>query len=252
MIGRSDAMVVAGCIVMMMLVAVALDVHIDSDVLFPADRPVQDDTPATSQAWRAPDEPARQLEESGGTSDADLAFIIRAINDSLQRNDLTVARVLLNEVLTVRKDLPQALALQKELSAREATAAAAASADGKVPAVAESLLDDAPASHSPASASASANVNPTPEPHSQLVRSQSHHLVHHRSTEDDWLASVDRTQPKTHHAGQGARTHTTAHVSNGRPKTRAEVINELKSARAHGSMPRFGNFDPYGSRHSAH
>jgi hypothetical protein len=245
-------MAVAGCIVMMMLVAVALDLPIDSDMPFPAERPVQDETPANNQAWRTPDEPVRQLEKSDGTSDADLAFIIQAINDSLQRNDLTVARVLLNEVLAVRRDLPQALALQKELSAREGMAAAAASADGKVPAVTESLHGDVPASRSPASASASANVNPTSEPHPQLVRSQSHHSVHYRSTEDDRLASVDRTQPKTHHAGQGARTHTTAHVSNGRPKTRAEVINELKSARAHGSMPRFGNFDPYGSRHSAH
>lgn len=52
------------------------------------------------------------------------------------------------------------------------------------------------------------------------------------------LAGAQSAQPQ-----QGTSTQT---ASNQGPKTRAEVRAELARARADGSIPRFGNPDPYG------
>jgi hypothetical protein len=61
-------------------------------------------------------------QRSSGRSDDGVAQILQAIQDSLQRNDLASAKVLLGAVQTLHKDDDRALPLQKELQAREGKA----------------------------------------------------------------------------------------------------------------------------------
>ena len=56
---------------------------------------------------------------SAGSHSDDISHILQAIRDSLKRNDLASAKVLLGAVQTLHKDDSRALKLQKELQARE-------------------------------------------------------------------------------------------------------------------------------------
>ncbi|MPW20895.1 DUF4148 domain-containing protein [Paraburkholderia sp. CNPSo 3157] len=252
MIRRPDRMAIAGFVVMVVLVVVALALPMDSDRLA-AYRAVYggDENPGGASSSSAADESARRTEQfaatSDGTSDADIAFILQSIRASLHRNDLTSAKVLLNAVLSVRKDLPEALELQKELNVREAREAKAMASVVAAPAVNEGAHDASP---SPVDEKSDRAAEPPAQP-SALVRASSESGDRPEySTRRERLASADKTSAKTRHAGQTSRHHPTAHVSSGRPKTRAEVVNELKRARANGSIPRFGNPSRYGSASS--
>ncbi|MEM5385092.1 DUF4148 domain-containing protein [Paraburkholderia phymatum] len=271
MIRRPDRMAIAGFVVMVVLVVVALALPMDSDRLA-AYRAVygNDETSRSASSSSVADESARRPEQfaatSDGTSDADIAFILQSIRASLHRNDLTSAKVLLNAVLSVRKGLPEALELQKELNVREAREAKAMASVVATGAVSEGAHDASPspvdqksdsegahdASPSPVDQKSDRAMEPPAQP-SALVRtsSESGDGPEH-STRRERPASADKTSVKTRHAGQTSRHHSTAHVSSGRPKTRAEVVNELKRARANGSMPRFGNPSRYGSASSTY
>jgi hypothetical protein len=254
MIRRPDRMAIAGFVVMAVLVVVAVALPMDSDRLA-AYRSVYggDEYPRSTSSSSAADESARRAElsaaTSDGTSDADIAFILQSIRASLHRNDLTSAKVLLSAVLSVRKGLPEALELQKELNMREAREAKTMAPAVAAAAVSESAHDASP---SPVDEKSARAVEPRVQP-SSLVRtsSESGDRPEH-GTRRERLASADKTSAKTRHAGQTSRHHSTAHVSTGRPKTRAEVVAELKRARTNGSMPRFGNPSPYGSASSTY
>ncbi|MBP0589690.1 DUF4148 domain-containing protein [Paraburkholderia sp. LEh10] len=233
MISRSDGMTVAGCAVMCLLVAVAMGLHIDSDDMSANRSWSREDAPDIDRSWRVQDAPASLHRNTDGISDADIAFILQAIKDSLQRNDLTVARVLLDAVLAIRSDLPQAVALQKDLNAREAAVAAAPTSEVPV-----SLP-------TPAAAEIPDRVQEQPAP---VVRTQSANgsrRASDRSSARAHPASTGKPHDKTRHAIQVPHYHGPVHVANARPKTRTEVVDELKSARTHGSMPRYGKPDPY-------
>ncbi|MEM5434416.1 DUF4148 domain-containing protein [Paraburkholderia diazotrophica] len=254
MIRRPDRMAIAGFVVMAVLIVVALALPMDSDRLA-AYRAVYgaDESPRSAHSSSVTDESARRSEQfaatSDGTSDADIAFILQSIRASLHRNDLTSAKVLLNAVLSVRKGLPEALELQKELDVREAREAKAMASFVATAAVSE---DARAAPPSPIDEKSDRAVEPPAQP-SALVRTSSEASDgREHSTRRERLASADKTSAKTRHAGQTSRHHSSAHVSSGRPKTRAEVVNELKRARANGSMPRFGNPSRYGSASSTY
>jgi hypothetical protein len=246
-------MAIAGFVVMVVLVVVALALPMDSDRLA-AYRAVygDDENPRSASSSSVTDESARGPGQfaaaSDGTSDADIAFILQSIRASLHRNDLMSAKVLLDAVLSVRKNLPEALELQKELNVREAREAKAMASVVAAAAVSKSTLDASPGT---VDEKANRAVEPPAQP-SALVRTSSEPGDRpEHSTRRERLASADKTSAKTRHAGQTSRHHSTAHVASGRPKTRAEVVNELKRARANGSMPRYGN-PRYGSATSTY
>ena len=118
MVSRSDRMALLGSLVMGALVAVAIGVHYDSDIPSLTDPAEHDASSADERPLNAAS--AKRQVSTDGTSDADVAYILQSVRDALQRNDLTSARVLLNAVFAVRKDLPEALELKKELDVREA------------------------------------------------------------------------------------------------------------------------------------
>ncbi|SEJ78675.1 DUF4148 domain-containing protein [Paraburkholderia diazotrophica] len=252
MIRRPDRMAIAGFVVMVVLIVVALALPMDSDRLA-AYRSVYggDENPRSADSSNAEDESVRRSEQlaatSDGTSDADIAFILQSIRASLHRNDLTSAKVLLNAVLSVRTNLPEALELQKELNVREARAAKAMTSVVAAASFSEGSHDASP---SPVDEKSDRAMEPPARP-STLVRTSSKSTDRPQySTRRERPASADKPSAKTRHAGQTPRHHPAAHVSNGRPKTRAEVVNELKRARANGSIPRFGNPSRYGSASS--
>ncbi|SIT41099.1 conserved exported hypothetical protein [Paraburkholderia piptadeniae] len=253
MIRRTDRMAIAGFVVMVVLVVVALALPMDSDRLAAYRSVYGDENSRSASSSSDADESARRAElptaASDGTSDADIAFILQSIRASLHRNDLTSAKVLLNAVLSVRKGLPEALELQRELNVREAREAKAMASIVAAPAISDGAHA---APTSPANEKSDRAVAPPAQP-SALVRASSESGDRpEQSTRRERLASADKTSAKTRHAGQTSRHHSTAHVSNGRPKTRAEVVAELKRARTNGSMPRFGNPSPYGSASSTY
>jgi hypothetical protein len=66
-----------------------------------------------------PVETQRSKPASASSHSDDISHILQAIRDSLKRNDLTSAKVLLGAVQALHKDDSRALTLQKELQARE-------------------------------------------------------------------------------------------------------------------------------------
>lgn len=226
--GRFDKRALAGCIVMGGLALAAVVLHIESNALSDLWPFHHEDVSMTDDPQNAPPplNDAPPVAARDDTSDADIAFVLQAVTDNLQRNDLTTAKVLLDEVLAVHSDLPQALALQQELRVREARAAHAK------PPVMVATSDNArlPASI-PASNPASIE---TRETETRSTASQQDRSVRSRQ-----VASHGTGHGKSHRAlGAAQRKHTAA--ANGRPKTRAEVVAELRRARANGTMPNFG------------
>ncbi|CAD6529936.1 DUF4148 domain-containing protein [Paraburkholderia sabiae] len=218
--GRFDKRALAGCIVMGGLALAAVVLHIESNALSDLWPFHHEDVSMTDDPQNAPPplNDAPPVAARDDTSDADIAFVLQAVTDNLQRNDLTTAKVLLDEVLAVHSDLPQALALQQELRVREARAAHAK------PPVMVATSDNA---RLPAPIE-------TRETETRSTASQQDRSVRSRQ-----VASHGTEHGKSHRAlGAAQRKHTAA--ANGRPKTRAEVVAELRRARANGTMPNFG------------
>lgn len=214
---------------------------------------------------------------------AGIARVLQAVHDSLQRGDLASAHVLLDAVLTMRSDEPQALLLKKELDAREAQAREirAATPDEQTAAqpparthasvkttrarpavsrhVTDTLARDQPAIDATPRVdirSGSATDNATASDHAADTASLQTH-----AQPETVVASTVRTAaaaaepveqpPAPAAAPSTAQIHEppapppAAAPSDG-PKTRAQVRDELSRARTNGTMSRFGNPDPYG------
>ncbi|MBN3756678.1 hypothetical protein G3N95_27330 [Paraburkholderia sp. Tr-20389] len=208
-----------------------------------------------------PDAPVDDPQNAG------IARVLQAVHDSLQSNDLASARVLLDAVLTMRANEPQALMLQKELAAREAMAR------GVQTSTFDRQGDARSATHAHASR--------------KTLHARVHHVTDHDEEEDlsvnnppppvdirstsaknDTTSDIQNAQPEPEAATQTATTTTTEEppappaapvIAPGKPndeapgasirdasKTRADVRDELNRARSDGSMSRFGNPDPYG------
>jgi hypothetical protein len=211
---------------------------------------------------------------------AGVARALQAVHDSLQRGDLASAHVLLDAVLTMRSDEPQALLLKKELAAREAQARELRQATPVEQRAAQPLARaHASAKTTHVRPAASRHVTDTSERDQPAfdatppveIRSDS---VKDNATASDHavgtapvqppaqpepvIASAVRTaatlaepaeQPPAPAATSTAQTHEPAAPSpapGDGPKTRAQVRDELSRARQNGTMSRFGNPDPYG------
>ncbi len=256
--GRFDRKAIAGCVVMGGLALAAVALHMESgdssrpalfqrDDIPTADNPPQAPlvaplvaplatplvtprvTPLANPAGTAP--PAIAPDD---TSEADIAYVLQSVHDSLQRNDLTAAKVLLEAVLAVHSDLPQALALQQELRAREAKQARAA-ADAIVTA------SDSPQAAAPASVNA---VQARPAQQNALPVAHEPDRKHERTARHAKVASSGKTHARSHQASSAAQRDHTVHASAQRPKSRAEVVAELRRARANGSIPNYSNRHP--------
>jgi hypothetical protein len=209
---------------------------------------------------------------------AGIERVLQAVHDSLQRGDLASARVLLDAVLTMRADEPQALLLQKELAVREEQA--------KTRAMLTTTLDEQDAKPvaqpGPSAKKMSARPGKSHRPAQKrdaeetAIHASTTAAIRPNSTSDDAAPAshaivaaspLPNSQPETPIAPtmQTAATNDppvepaappTARISEpaapspaiatGAPKTRAEVRDELNRARKNGTMSRFGNPDPYG------
>ncbi|BDC40135.1 DUF4148 domain-containing protein [Paraburkholderia terrae] len=213
---------------------------------------------------------------------AGIARVLQAVHDSLQRGDLASAHVLLDAVLTMRSDEPQALLLQKELAVREAQAREMRSATLNEQSAAQPLSRArASAKTSHARSATSRHVTDTSDRDQPAidatplvdVRSDSatdnaaasDHAANtaalqpHKQPEPVIASAVQTAatvaepveQPSAPAAPSTVQSHEptapppAAAPSDG-PKTRAQVRDELSRARTNGSMSRFGNPDPYG------
>lgn len=196
------------------------------------------------------------------TSTASVGQVLQAIQDSLQRNDLASARVLLDAVRTYHKDDDQALALQKELQVRQAQADGATKNASKNDAsdssdtIRRAKPQPAPAHavvkavhlHRPvvtarAIAPAAADESSPPtvsEPVAVVVREPD--VISTPPVQAAFAPIVEsRPVPVPAHLALPAPA-----VVVQAPKTRAQVREELERARTDGSLPRFGNPDPAG------
>jgi hypothetical protein len=247
------------------------DGRIDTS-LASAARPI---TPITPGAPGAPDASVDDPQNAG------IARVLQAVHDSLQSGDLASAHLLLDAVLTMRKDEPQALLLQKELSAREAAARAARQARAAAPGEPGTTR---PHAHLHASAKAmfartadtsdrstdtandDDNIAADAQPPAD-IRSDSSKDVAAETTGHAVATSSPQTQPEPVAAPTVQSAAPTAEpvdkpiapivtstsqndvsptTARNAPKTRAEVRDELSRARRNGTMSRFGNPDPYG------
>jgi hypothetical protein len=211
---------------------------------------------------------------------AGIARVLQAVHDSLQSGDLASAHVLLDAVLTMRKDEPQALLLQKELSAREAAARAArqarAGASGEPGATRPHAHPHASAKAMYARAADTSDraTDTAGDDDNIATDAQSPADLHSGSIKDaatDTRHAVATSSPQTQPEPVAAPSVQTAAANaepadkpaaptvtsvsqntdapataRNAPKTRAEVRDELSRARRNGTMSRFGNPDPYG------
>jgi len=211
----------------------------------------------------------------------EVARILQAVRDSLKRNDLASAKVLLGAVQTLHKDDSQALTLQKELQAREGTGETvfpATTPDNppdslKATRSAERVSSKAERSHDSTRpvrehairASRHSRITSVPQvkvPSNSDVSSEALSPAADIGRADSTLSEA--TPPVASAPLRPALTPATpasaealppvrpveptrAPVqSNQAPKTREEVRAELYRARADGMLPRFGNPDPAG------
>jgi hypothetical protein len=222
---------------------------------------------------------------TSGRSDDDVAQILQAIRDSLQRNDLASANVLLGAVQTLHKDDDRALPLQKELQAREgkadtslpvtradkppdtlnstrsasrSSARADSSRDGSFPAREHAIttprrsrLRSAPQVKLPPGSGVSAEAA---SPALGIGRTDSISLEA-APTAVSALASAPSASELIHPTPsrevpvqpvQPLESNLVRTESNQGPKTREQVRAELERARMDGTIPRFGNPDPAG------
>ena len=230
MISHSNMMAVAGCIVMAALAIAAVGLGTDSDdVLFNVFSG-HDNVPVG-------EDPSLQRSVSDATPDADVQFILQTVSDNLRRNDLTSARVLLNTVLATRKDQPRALELQRELQARESEAErniATRYASAPLPAKGATKNDGV---H---------HVPPTPHRASRHPRDRKELALNARSASESRAAPRRGAQMSSIASPHDAEFRSQDIPRGQHQKTRSEVREELKRARADGSIPRYGNPDAYG------
>jgi hypothetical protein len=234
------------------------DGRIDTS-LASAARPVTADTPV--------DDP----------QNAGIARVLQAVHDSLQSGDLASAHLLLDAVLTMRKDEPQALLLQKELAAREESAHGAREASVVASTVQTTSKPHArlhvtakAKSHRATDTSGDDDIAAAAPPvdirsgSSNDVAAESAHAIDSSTSlqltkqpepvpappvltaaapaapTDQPVAPAAKPTQVQQNDGAPATARSNA------PKTRAEVRDELSRARGNGTMSRFGNPDPYG------
>jgi hypothetical protein len=219
-----------------------------------------------------------------GHSD-DISHILQVIRDSLKRNDLASAKVLLGAVQTLHMDDSRALTLQKELQAREEKAdlvppvappdnpwntAKSTRSTPRLPARAgRSHESTSPVREHTISTSRRLRITDVPE-----IRAPSNSGIHAEAASpalgvrrtDSSLLRVAPTVAPTVASTRPRRALTRAtppteqalppaqpvapkpllvQAAQG-PKTRAQVRAELERARADGTLPRFGNPNPSG------
>jgi hypothetical protein len=198
---------------------------------------------------------------------AGIARVLQAVHDSLQLGDLASAHVLLDAVLAMRKDEPQAQLLQKELVEREArqTSVEGLTAAAKLPshshATVRSMHMQSNASRHEVTASvdkAAMDVRPDDAVHDDAPAANAVSTQSPAAPETSTAAAavpVETTQQQpTPATPEPAATQSVAPsdpsppvaAASDAPKTRAQVRDELRRARTNGSMSRFGNPDPYG------
>ena len=226
-------------------------------------------------------EAQRSNSSSASSHSDDISHIFQAIQESLKRNDLASAKVLLGAVQTLRKDDSRALTLQKELQAREEQADAvppdAPPDDSRItaksnrsaaraPARIKRSHEGAPPAHEHAIGaprqSRAMDAPKTKTPSQSALDAQAVRpdlgagSTASRSPEGVPTVSGTPPRPALIHAippikevlppVQVAAPKQLAVQSDQAPKTRAQVRAELDRARADGSLPRFGNPDPAG------
>lgn len=216
-------------------------------------------------------------DSASGHSD-DVAHILQAVQDSLNRNDLASAKVLLGAVQTLHKDDSRALTLQKELQAREGKVDAArpVTAPDKPPNTLKSSRftsrwpakdnrahDSAlPVREHTVSTSRHSRVRGAPEvkaplnsgvsvdarsPLAETGRTDSTSLeVTPTVASTPERPALTRATPPSQEAVQPVESKPLPVQSDQAPKTREQVRSELYRARANGTLPRFGNPDPAG------
>ncbi|MEM5367880.1 hypothetical protein V4C53_17805 [Paraburkholderia azotifigens] len=257
MMSESSRMIVAGGVLIGALTLAALglrfgnressakeaDGHIDASLAFHA-RPATSDTPV--------DDP----------QNAGIARVLQAVHDCLQSGDLASAHVLLDAVLAMRADEPQALMLQKELAAREAMARTAkTSPPGDVrPATrthASRKAQHAPMQHAPGTSdddeALAANLPPPVDIRPDNAKADATENAPQMQAEAVAQTPALTEEPPAQPAASApaiasGKPNREPPVTAARdaPKTRAEVRDELTRARSDGSLSRFGNPDPYG------
>ena len=222
---------------------------------------------------------------SAGSHSDDISHILQAIRDSLKRNDLASAKVLLGAVQTLQKDDSRALTLQKELQAREdkvdavpqvappdipRTTAKPTQSKTRFPArAAPSHKNAVPVREHTISTSRHLRIMDAPQ-----IKAASNGGVHAEAASPALgVGRTDSSAPGGTPAVAPAVASTPPRPaimrptppmaealppvqpvapkplpvrSDQAPKTRAQVRAELDRARADGSLPRFGNPDPAG------
>ncbi|SKC88895.1 protein of unknown function [Burkholderia sp. CF099] len=277
MLSESNRMFVAGGLLIGALALATLGLRFGNRESAAKDTDGRVDSAVSSAARPVtPDAPVDDPRNAG------IARVLQAVHDSLQRGDLASAHVLLNAVLTMRNDEPQALLLQMELAVREAQAREMRSATLNEQSAAQPLVRaHASAKTTHARSATSRHGTDTSDPDQPAIdaaplvdiRSDS---VKDNATASDHAANTAPLQPEAQpepviaSAVQTAatvaepveqppapalpsmaQTHEPtapppAAAPSDAPKTRAQVRDELSRARKNGTMSRFGNPDPYG------
>jgi len=214
----------------------------------------------------------------------DISHILQAIRDSLKRNDLASAKVLLGAVQTLHKDDSRALTLQKELQAREEkvdsvplvvppdnprNAAKSTRATTRLPARAGRSHERAsPVRDHTTSTSRRSRIADAPQiqvPSDNGIDAEAARPALGTGRADSSSREVaptvaptvvpivtstpPRPAPPTEQVlppAQPVAPKALLLQSAQGPKTRAQVRAELDRARMDGSLPRFGNPDPAG------
>ncbi|WP_158938940.1 DUF4148 domain-containing protein [Burkholderia sp. S171] len=228
--------------------------------------------------------PRSEPASANGHSD-EISHILQAIRDSLKRNDLASAKVLLGAVQKLHMDDSGALTLQKELQAREEKAdlvppvappdnprntAAPTRSTPRLPARAgRSHESTSPVREHTISTSRRLRITEAAQigapSNSGVYADAASPALGVRRTESSWrelapttAPTIARTPPRTALTRAKPPTEQTlppaqpvaprpppVQIAQG-PKTRAEVRAELERARADGSLPRYGNPNPSG------
>ena len=277
MLSESNRMFVAGGLLIGALALATLGLRFGNRESAAKDTEGRVDSALSSAARPVtPDSPIDDPRNAG------IARVLQAVHDSLQRGDLASAHVLLDAVLTMRSDEPQALLLQKELAVREAQAREMRPATLNEQSAAQPVARaHASAKTTHVRSATSRHVTETSDPDQSALDATPLVDIRSDSVKDTATASglAANTAPLQPHAqpepviASAVQTAATvaepveqppapaapstvqsyeppapppaAAPSDG-PKTRAQVRDELSRARTNGTMSRFGNPDPYG------
>jgi hypothetical protein len=219
-------------------------------------------------------------DSTSGRSD-DVTHILQAVRDSLRRNDLASAKVLLGAVQTLHKDDSRALTLEKELQAREGkvdtgppvmapdkppntskpgrfasrpSAKSDRTRDSASPArehtvgmSRHSRVTGRPQVRTPSDNGVSVDAN-SPAPEIGVTDSTSLEASPTVASTPTRPTSARATPPveEALRSVQPVNSKPLPVQSDQTPKTREQVRSELYRARANGALPRFGNPDPAG------